>query len=185
MNLIEYLHYQTRVATKILTSERDLSANSLLELLGVLNQPLCADYLREYASPSSMPESETDDAVVTNEMGEFFKSGKVPLSFLFERAQRQFSQQMGREVERQLKGKEVKGGVEDSYEELRTDVSQRVVGVEFRLKLARKICFLIDSLFWICVARWGIEKGKAFSSLLFKIIIIWDLISESLSYFIF
>ena len=160
MNLVEYLHFQARTGTYLLSSEKHLSATSLLSILTILNQPMCVDYLRQYSSPSSIPTSETDDAVVTNEMAEFFRSGTVPLSFLFEKAQRQFGKQVARQVEKQLKGDHVQTPTEESHEELRTDVSNRVVGIEFKLKLARKFCFLMDALFWVCNSQSRESSGQ-------------------------
>ena len=161
MNLVEYLHFQARLGTKLLASSRNMSPNDLQFLLEVLNNKPARRYISKYSSPLKEHSHAKDDIIIAQEMQKFFRTGILPSSFIFEYLQEEFTNRTTQLVQNgkpstediQIKKSElpvhpeIVNIISSPEESLKVDIKNNSVGEEFRVKLARKVCFLMDSLF--------------------------------------
>jgi hypothetical protein len=152
MNLSEYLHFQARTSIILLNSSQQTSADLLIKILNILNDKLRTKYLTQYSISESERTSAKSDILISQEMKTFFETGTLPPGFVFESVQMEFSKKTSSLVSKMNKKEDLivdVQNIEDSEKALRVDVKDNIVGFRFKALLCRKICFVLDSLYFL------------------------------------
>jgi hypothetical protein len=99
---------------------------------------------------------EARDVVITQEMKTFFETGIVPPGFLFESVQREFAKSTSKMVnsmnatdsdQKKTNSSDIVD-VEEGQETLKVDTKDNLVGYLFKVMLARRVCYVMDCLYY-------------------------------------